>query len=162
MSVENKTRSILSSPSDDFLTSNRGFVIRVRFSLPKKRSFLPEGRGLNWLCIEFELALFFPIHQLPILAYQSVKKALTAFSQMLRLALFSQTKPFWNGEIEPKGAQKASSLGSIVNGRINLLTIVGLFNRVLPRCVRPELGDIGILKFRFLKKENLNGNKGCN
>ena len=49
--------------------------------------------GLNWLCIGFELALFLPPHQLPILTYQFIKKALTAFFQMLRLALFSKTKP---------------------------------------------------------------------
>ena len=49
--------------------------------------------ALKWLCIGFELALFFPPHQLPILAYQSINKTLTAILQMLRLALFSQTKP---------------------------------------------------------------------
>jgi hypothetical protein len=52
-----------------------------------------QKMALKWLCIGFELALFFPPHQLSILTYQSIKKALTAFLQMLRLALFSQTNP---------------------------------------------------------------------
>jgi hypothetical protein len=49
--------------------------------------------GPNWLCIGFELALFFLASQLPVLTYQFIKKALTAIFQMLRLALFSKTKP---------------------------------------------------------------------
>jgi hypothetical protein len=58
-----------------------------------QRTFLPKGRALNWLCIGFELALFFLTSHLLILAYQSINKTLTAIFQMLRLALFSQTNP---------------------------------------------------------------------
>ena len=85
MSVENKIRSLLSSPSDAFLTSNRGPVILGCFYLQKLALF--------WLCIGFELALFFPRYQLSNRAYPLMRKSLTAFFQMLRLALFSQTNP---------------------------------------------------------------------
>jgi hypothetical protein len=140
-------------------------VLRVRGGELNNDSIAQKNlqkMGLNWLCIGFELALFFLASQLSILTYQSAKKALTEIFQMLRLALFSQTNPFWNGKIGLKEVKKASPLACIANGQINLLTIVGLFNRVLPRCVRPELGDIGMLKFKLLKKETLDGNKGCN
>ena len=63
------------------------------FSVVQKMALNRLCFGLNWLCIGFELALFFLASQLPILTYQSIKKALTAFFQMLRLALFSQTNP---------------------------------------------------------------------
>ena len=79
------------------------FLIRCKISFLHKCSFLSEGRSflskdraLNWLCIGFELALFFLASQLHILAYQFINKSLTAFFQMLRLALFSQTNPFSN------------------------------------------------------------------
>ena len=103
MIVRNEARPNLTSPAAfNHTFSERLFASQSTTLKPfgHERSFLPKDRalnwlcfGYNWLCIGFELALFFPPYQLPILAYQSIKKALTAFLQMLRLALFSQTNP---------------------------------------------------------------------
>jgi hypothetical protein len=46
--------------------------------------------------------------------------------------------------------------------RNNFLTSLGAFNRLWPLCVCPELGVCELFEFRFLKKEILDGNKGCN
>jgi hypothetical protein len=81
----------------DSQLSNLNLFGCQRTFLPEARSFLPKSRALNWLCIGFELALFFLTSHLPILAYRSIKKALIAIFQMLRLALFSQTNPILKG-----------------------------------------------------------------
>jgi hypothetical protein len=82
--------------------------------------------GLFWLCIGFELALFFLASQLPILAYQSINKALTAFFQMLRLALFSQTNP----KIRKEKTPTMKVLTTMTKTRILDIVKRNLFERI--------------------------------
>ena len=90
---------------------SRTGVLRVRGGELNNDSITQKNlqkMALKWLCIGFELALFFLTSQLPILAYQFIKKALTAIFQMLRLALFSQTNPFSN-RLNPNPRPKITS-----------------------------------------------------